>query len=165
MSKANQNKNQPKKTKPTTEEQQKTQEQELLEQFEALQQRLNQAQEKEKRSLADYQNLLRRTQEQRARLIKMANQELLTALLPIFENLNKACCQIDDEGLAMVKQQLWQKLQEFGLKVIDPLDQEFDLETMEVVEKQGEGETVKEVIQRGYQLNDQVIQHAKVVIG
>ncbi|NCN45350.1 MAG: nucleotide exchange factor GrpE [Candidatus Pacebacteria bacterium CG10_big_fil_rev_8_21_14_0_10_36_11] len=129
-----------------------------------LEEKLSQELEKEKRSLADYQNLMRRTQEERLRSIKMANRDLIESLLQPFEHLQLAAQQLQDQGLTMVTEQLKKVLADFGLEEIEVLNKEFDVETMEVIEKQQNGKKVVQVSQKGYRLNGLVIQHAKVVL-
>ncbi|HEX7017780.1 MAG TPA: nucleotide exchange factor GrpE [Patescibacteria group bacterium] len=130
-----------------------------------LQQQLAEAQEREKRALADYQNIIRRNQEERLRLTKAVTQEVVGRLVEPLHHLNLAAQQLNDPGLDMVVTQLWQKLHEMGLQEIDVLGKPFDVETMEVVEKKGEGTTVTQVMTPGYVLNGEVIQHARVVVG
>lgn len=130
-----------------------------------LEERLFQAQEKEKRSLADYQNLQRRTQSERGQIIKFANKELIQSLLPILDSLEKATLQIKDKGLDMIFNEFKKTLERAGLKEIEVLGKEFDLETMEAVDHNGEGQQVIKVVKKGYVLKDEVIQHAEVVLG
>ncbi len=137
----------------------------LIKKFEQLKEELSTAQEKEKRALADYQNLLRRTEQERSRIAQFANRHLIQALLPVVENLDKAAEQSEDSGLNIVANQLWTVLQEAGLEKIEVKGKEFNVETMEAVSKQGEGNQVIEVIQPGYFLKGEVVQHAKVVLG
>lgn len=141
-----------------------TDQQDLAAKVLVLEAQLQAAQEKEKRSLADYQNLLRRTQEERLKSIKLANQMLLEELVQPLEHLEMAAQQLNDAGLNMVLGQLKKVLTEAGLAEIEVLGKEFDLDTMEVVEKQGEGNKVIKVVRKGYSLNGVVIQHAKVVL-
>lgn len=145
---------------------------ELEEQVSSLRQKLQvaqenfaQAQEREKRLLADYQNLQRHTREERTALIKMANKDFCLELLQPLEHLNLATTQLNDPGLNMVTEQLWKKLAEMGLEIIPVLNKKFDLETMEVVDKQNKGEKVVKIVRNGYRLNGQVIQHAQVILG
>jgi len=133
--------------------------------FAQLKQQLEKAQEREKRAFADYQNLMRRSQEEKQAVARLANQELLQALLPALENLDKAAAQTDDPGLDMVIKQIWQALEQFGLEEIKVAGQPYDLETMEVVDKQGEGDCVIGIVSKGFKLKDKVIQHAKVILG
>lgn len=121
--------------------------------------------DKEQRALADYQNLVRRTQQERTKLAKFAAKSLIEDLLQPLEHLSMAADQIEDPGLNMVKTQLWQTLEQHGLEEINPLGQPFDIDTMEVVEQKDGGNTVTAVVKRGYKLHGEVIQHAKVVLG
>lgn len=138
-----------------SEEQKKIQELQLL---------LAASLEREKRALADYQNLQRRSQEERRVLIKMANRDLCQALLQPLEHLSLAAENIQDRGLNMVIEQFWKELANFSLQEIPVLGQKFDLQTMEVVDKKAKGEKVIEVVRKGYQLHDEVIQHAQVIL-
>ncbi len=141
--------------KVISEEQQKIQELQLL---------LAASLEREKRALADYQNLQRRSQEERRVLIRMANKDLCQALLQPLEHLSLAAKNIQDRGLDMVIEQFWKELANFSLQEIPVLGQKFDLQTMEVVDKKDKGEKVIEVVRKGYQLHDEVIQHAQVIL-
>ncbi len=170
----NKQSNQPKKQQKTSDKGQKSEAEEqqqehadesLLNKFEQLQEELSTAQEKEKRALADYQNLLRRTEQERSRIARFANRQLIEKLLPVIEGLDKAAEQLQDSGLDIVVNQLRSVLKEAGLEKIDPMGKEFDLETMEAVGRQGEGNQVVDVVQEGYRLKGEVIQHAKVVLG
>lgn len=124
-----------------------------------------QVQEREKRVLADYQNLVRRSQEDRVRMARLAASELALAILQPLDHLQLAAQQLQDKGLDMVVTEFWQSLKEQGLAEIPVLGQAFSVETMEVVEKKGQGEKVIAVVSRGYRLNGEVIRHAKVVLG
>lgn len=132
---------------------------------EELQAQLAEAQEREKRALADYQNIIRRNQEERLRIVKSATHEVVSRLIEPLHHLNLAAQQLNDPGLDLVVTQLWQKLNEMGLQEIKVLGKPFDVETMEVIDKKGNGNVVKEVMTPGYSLNGEVIQHARVVVG
>lgn len=123
------------------------------------------AKESELRSMADYHNLVRRTQDDRAKLVKFANRGLIADLLQPLDHLSLAAHQLNDAGLTMTVQQLWKVLNEYGVEEIDPINQPFDVNLMEVVETQGKGDLVITVINKGYKLNGEVIQHAKVIVG
>ncbi|AKM81121.1 MAG: Protein GrpE [Candidatus Pacebacteria bacterium GW2011_GWF2_38_9] len=138
-----------------SEEQRKIQELQLL---------LNASLEREKRVLADYQNLQRRSQTERLAFIKMANKDFCQVLLQPLEHLSMAAANLKDRGLDMVVEQFWKELRDFGLEEIEVLAKKFDLETMEVVDKKGDGEKVVEVVRKGYSLNGEVIQHAQVIL-
>ena len=134
---------------------------------EELTQLVNQLEEtkaKEQRSLADYQNLIRRTREERLRIIKLAAQDFVDSLIQPLTHLSLASEQINNDGLDMVVTQLWQVLEENGLKKIDCIGKKFDIETMEVIERGKKGNKVIKIVKEGYLLNDEVVQHAKVIL-
>jgi molecular chaperone GrpE len=129
-----------------------------------LEEQLHEAQEKEKRSLADYQNLLRRTQQERLRSVQLANQGLMEDLIQPLEHLEMAAGQIDDQGLNMVAGQLKMVLENAGLEEIEVMGKKFNVDFMEAVEKGEKGNKVIKIVRKGYLLNGEVIQHAKVVL-
>lgn len=135
-----------------------------------LQDQLVRAQENERRAVADYQNLMRRTQEERIKIAKLAARDVVESILQPLEHLYLAKEQLKDRGLDMVYQQFQQALRNEGLEEIEVIGQEFDPHTMEVVDKKPVSDQqhinkVIQVTQRGYRLNGEVIRHAKVVIG
>lgn len=138
--------------------------QQIEQDLQATQSALTAAQESEKRALADYQNLVRRTQDDRIRAIKFANRELLSALLEPLDHLNLASTQLKDKGLAMVIQQFDQVLKLAGLEEIATEGQVFDPRTMEAVEVGEHKEKVVKCLRKGYTLHGEVLQPAKVVV-
>lgn len=138
-----------------------------------LEAQLQQAQEAVKRSQADYQNLVRRSREEKIAFMQRANHELVESILEPLGNLERAAAQLNDAGLDMVVNQFKTTLEQQGLAEISPLNQPFDPATMEAVEAeesddQAATETqtpvVTEVRAKGYTLHNQVIRHAKVVV-
>ncbi len=140
---------------------------ELLNQrIDQLESELNLAKQREQRALADYQNVVRRSVEDKSKLIKLAGRELVSDLLEPLSHLRLAAAQLNDPGLTMVVKQLWQKLDQNGLAEIEVLGLPFDVNTMEATEILAEGPVVViKVVTPGYTLNGEVIQHAKVVLG
>lgn len=126
---------------------------------------VDQLEAKATRAMADYQNLVRRQQEDRGKLIALANENLIEDLLEPLEHLSLAAEQIKDPGLEMVVKQFWQKLAEHGLIEINPLGEKFNVDIMEVVDHDNQGQVVTQVVKRGYRLGEHVIQHAKVILG
>src|SRR5579872_6137651 len=61
--------------------------------------KLESAEEKYKRALADYQNLVRRTGEQKIEWARSSNRDLLLKLLPVLDTLMLAQKHIQDKGL------------------------------------------------------------------
>lgn len=130
-----------------------------------LQLQLIEAREAELRCKADYQNLVRRTQDERSKQVKLASLNLVESLLEPLDHLRLATEHINDQGLTMVVKQLWEVLDSQGVQPLDVIGKKFDENLMEVVDKEGDGDTVKKIISQGYTLNGEVIRHAKVVVG
>ncbi len=129
-----------------------------------LEEKLELAQLKEQRALADYQNLVRRTQQDMLRRSKLAAKDFVTSLLQPLEHLHLAAEQLNDPGLHMVVGELWKNLDEQGLTKIECLGKPFDLDYMEAVEKAGKGEKVTKVVRNGYELNGETVQVARVIL-
>lgn len=144
-----------------TEPQQKD---EAVSELELLKAELKQAKEREMRLLADYQNLKRHSQSERLSLLKMANKDFCLAILEPLEHLALAAEHMKDPGLNMVIEQLWKRLNDLGLERINVLDKKFDLASMEVVDKEGDGDRVVKVVRNGYTLAGEIIQHAQVIL-
>jgi molecular chaperone GrpE len=138
-----------------------------------LQAQLEKAQAGEMRAKADYHNLVRRNQEERLQFVKMATKDVVSGLLQPLEHLGMAATQINDTGLNMVIDQFWQQLAQQGLTEVEAMGLPFDITSMEVVEgipqengqAESESEKVIEVQRKGYKLNGEVIQYARVVLG
>jgi len=128
------------------------------------------------RSRADYENLKKRT----ARDIELAHQsagrDLVQALLPALDNLDKAieaarqneALRPMEEGLALIHKGLMEALEASGVRVLDPLGEAFDPEVHEAVMQtasQGKAPgTIVQVLQKGYVMNGIVLRAAKVVV-
>lgn len=124
---------------------------------------------KYKRALADYQNLVKRTEKERAEYLKFAISCLITKFLNILDQLEKASEHLKDEGLDLIIRDFKGILKEEGVVEIESLGQEFNPavhECLEVVkvDKKMANRIVKE-IRKGYQIGDRVIRHAQVKVG
>ncbi len=128
----------------------------------------NEMENRYKRALADYQNLQKRSLEEKNDFAKYANENLLHEILPIYDNLKISLLHINEqtdqnawaEGIKYVIKQFKEVLKNAGVEEIETEGKKFDLNTMEAVE--GKGEKVKKEIKPGYKLNGKVIIAAKV---
>lgn len=122
--------------------------------------------ERLKRTMADYQNLERRIEEERKLLSKLSAMLLVEKLLPVLDNLENAQTHLKDEGLEMVIKQFKEILTQEGVEEIEAIGQQFDPSKHEAIETQaGENDnTVARVVAKGYKIEDKVIRPAKVVV-
>lgn len=147
-------------------------------QVEELNAELKELQEKYLRLFAEFDNYKKRSLKEKVDMSKRAGQEVITALLPVLDDFDRASKIADDpdsyeyyrEGMELVYNKLYQVLQQQGLKAMDITNNEFDPElhnaiaNLEVEDESLKGK-ILDYIEKGYLLNDKIIRHAKVVVG
>ena len=107
-----------------------------------------------KRALADYQNLQKRVEKEKAGIIKFANEVLLLKILGIVD------------GLEMVLEQFQKLLESEGFDAVEVKEgDKFDPQVHEAVGTEGEGEEIVEVMSKAYKLHDKIIRPARVRVG
>lgn len=122
--------------------------------------------EKLKRALADYHNLLRRTTEEKSQIRQEANRQLMIDILPTLDTLGRAIDHQADPVLSMVLTELQKALTKHGLERIWTRNKPFDHNTMEAIgTDNGPKDIVIKEEQPGYELNGTVIRHAFVIVG
>ena len=137
-------------------------------------------QEKDKylRLFAEFENYKKRTSKERLDLYKTASQELMTALLPIVDDLNRASKEFEKskeksliEGMSLINNKFSDVLKSQGLILIDVNNgDDFDAEIHEAITQiPAENDKMKgkiiDVIEYGYRLGDKIIRYPKVVVG
>lgn len=136
---------------------------EELQQLQALTQQLD---NQLKRSLADYQNLQKRVQEEKANWIRISNKDLLLKLLPVLDTLMLAEKHTQDKNFALTVQQFLQVLKDEGVEKMIVIDEEFDPNTMEATgTTEGEEGKVIDEVRAGYMYHDMVLRPAQVIVG
>ena len=119
-----------------------------------------------KRAVADYQNLEKRTTEQKREWILAANQRLIAKLLTVLDSLFLAQKHIQDDGLNLSIQKFLDILKEESVERIEVEDKEFDPNSMECVSIQaGEENKVLEEVRPGFIMNDRVLRPSQVIVG
>ncbi|NOQ45151.1 MAG: nucleotide exchange factor GrpE [Desulfobulbaceae bacterium] len=149
--------------------------------YEALQQELEEALERMLRIAADAENFKKRVEREREKMIKYAGENILRELLTTLDNLDRAMeqgqAEADDvqkkldgmlEGLELTRKGLVGTLERFDVKPLDSVGQEFnpdeqDALTMEASEEVPANHVLREFA-RGYRFKDRVLRHAQVVV-
>lgn len=128
------------------------------------------------RTAADFENYKKRATKEKEEWTKFANEDLLRAILPFVDNLERAINHAQKvvdtgvliEGVRLTIQQLQQALNKFGLSSFESVGKPFDPamhEAMLVVETdKHEPNQVVEEFQRGYLLNDRLLRPATVSV-
>lgn len=127
------------------------------------------------RLYADFENHRKRTAKERIELFGSANQELMSALLPVVDDFKRALSNIEDEkvaeGIQLVFNKFENTLKQKGLKPMeDTRGKDFDVDTMEAITRipapseDLKGKVVDE-IEQGFYLGNKIIRYARVVVG
>ena len=128
--------------------------------------------------VAEFENYRKRTLKERAELILNGGEKVITAILPIIDDMERAIengAKTDDpevlrEGMTLIHQKFMKTLESQGVSKIDTENADFDTDLHEAVAMvPGMGDDKKgkviDCLQQGYKLNDKVIRHAKVAVG
>lgn len=139
---------------------------------------LEESKDKYLRKVAEFENFKRRNAKERVELIQTAGKEVITNLLDVVDDCDRAQKQMEasedvkavKEGVLLVFNKLRNVLQAKGLKAMDAINKDFDTDLHEAITEipaprpELQGKVVDEVV-KGYYLNDKIIRHAKVVVG
>ncbi|MBP3213512.1 MAG: nucleotide exchange factor GrpE [Bacteroidaceae bacterium] len=127
--------------------------------------------------VAEFDNFRKRVMQEKADLIKNGGAKVITTLLPIVDDLERAQQNMDKyedvsavkEGLNLIIDKFFKLLAQEGLKKMDVVGQPFDSDLHEAIamvpgqpdEQKGK---VMDCMMAGYTLNDKVIRYAKVAV-
>ncbi len=131
------------------------------------------------RLFAEFENYKKRTTKERIDLFKTASQELMTVLLPILDDFERALTHIEDDkeaeelrkGVLLIYQKLLKTLEQKGLSAIEVKQgDDFDADNHEAITQiPAPSDDLKgkiiDCVEKGYKLGDKIIRHPKVVVG
>ena len=134
--------------------------------------------EKVKLSQAELVNYRRRKDEETASILKYANQDILTELVPIVDNFERALSKDESKlsedvkkyfvGFKLMYANMQELLKKFGVEEINRVGQVFDPSQEQALltdcNPDLDDEVVTEVLLKGYKLKDRVIRPASVKI-
>lgn len=141
--------------------------------------KLKEATDKYLRLYSDFENFRKRTQKEKLDLYKTAGEDIISALLPIlddFERAQKAIKETDDiksikAGVNLIQEKLLSILKQKGLEIAkSSIGKKFDVELHEAITQipapsKKQKDKVIDEVEKGYLLNGKVIRYAKVVVG
>lgn len=129
------------------------------------------------RTLADMENLRRRTRMDIESAHKFALEKFVNALMPVLDSMDmgllaarntEASVESIREGLEMTFKQTLDVLNEFNVERIDPKGEVFDPKLHEALtmipSPDHATNTVVDVIQKGYTLNERLVRPARVIV-
>lgn len=145
--------------------------------LETLKSKIDELNDKYLRHVADFENYKRRTAKERMELIQTAGREVIMDMLDVLDDSERAQKQLETtdnvqqirEGVQLVFTKLRNTLSSKGLKAIDSMNKDFNVDLHEAITEIEAGEDMKgkvvAEVQKGYYLNDKIIRFAKVVVG
>ena len=130
------------------------------------------------RLVAEFDNFRKRTIREKADLIKSGGATVLTNLLPVVDDFERALSTLQNtedltsaaDGVKLIYDKFISYLSQQGVKAIDAIGQPFDTEYFEAIatipasEENMKGKII-DCVQTGYTLYDKVLRHSKVVVG
>lgn len=160
------------------EKKKKTKKEKKEEKIIELEFKLENLSDKHLRLQAEFDNFRRRTLKEKADLVKSASENVLSGILPVIDDFERAIENMEEipdddagkQGILLIYSKLKDFLKQHNVKEIDALNQDFDVDHHEALtkipapEEKLKGKVV-DVVQKGYMLNDKVIRFAKVVVG
>lgn len=127
------------------------------------------------RSRADLANFRRRTEQDRAQIREIANQALISQLLPVLDDLQRALAAVPEseratplaQGLTLIERKFWNVLERTGVTPLEAEGQAFDPALHEAVESVpgSAANVVVDVYQPGYRLGQRLLRPAIVKLG
>lgn len=154
-----------------------SEEEKLKEELAKAQEENASMQDKYLRLSAEFDNYRKRTLKEKSELIKSAGERVITDILPVLDDLERALQNMQKseeakaltEGVELIHGKFLKVLSQQGLKKIETEGKEFDTDYHEAIamipasseEMKGK---ILDCVQTGYTLNDKVIRHAKVAV-
>ena len=161
-------KEQPEKKNDVKNEREANKEKELNEQISKLKDELEDVKDRHTRLIAEFDNLKKRSAKEREGLYNSIIGDIVSSLLPVIDNLEKATEAEYKKGIELVLKQFRDVLNANGVKEIEAVGQPFDPELHEAVsmikdENLGE-KIVAQEYRKGYMIGNKVIRHSMVVV-
>jgi molecular chaperone GrpE len=151
---------------------------EQLDVADKLQQELDEQKDKYIRLFAEFDNYKRRSAKERIELIQTAGKEVITSLLDVLDDCDRAEKQLQKsedieqikKGVQLVFSKLRNTLQAKGVKAMESIGTDFDVEKHEAITEipaptAALKDKIVDEVTKGYYLNDKIIRFAKVVLG
>ena len=154
-------------------------EEQMQKQLTACEEKIAAQQDQILRQMAEFDNYRKRTLKEKAELIKNGGEKTITSILPIIDDLERALQNMKSEneevkamydGVELIYNKFIKLLQQEGLEKIATHEADFNTDYHEAIalvpapsdDLKGK---ILDCVQTGYQLNDKVIRHSKVVVG
>ena len=125
---------------------------------------------------AEFANYKKRIERERGEFVSLANAALISDLLPILDDLERALETVPEnlqgrswvEGILLIERRLRTTMEQEGVTEIEAVGEQFDPETMKIVDIEDRGDkeegAVLAVYRRGYRWRGSLLQPAEVKV-
>ena len=129
-----------------------------------------------KRQMAEFDNFRKRTEKEKTQMFDMGARTIIEKILPVVDNFERGLAAVSEDekesafvdGMDKVYKQLLTELDAAGVKPIEAVGKEFDLEfhnaVMQVESDEYESGVVAQELQKGYMYKDSVVRHSMVAV-
>lgn len=143
---------------------------------EALNEKIEELEDKVKRQLAEFENFRNRTEKEKSSMFEIGAKSVIEKILPIVDNFERGLSGLSEEekeapfaaGMQMVYKQLLTELDNLGVKPIEAVGREFDPNlhnaVMQVESEEFESGVVAQEMMKGYTYRDSVVRHSMVAV-
>jgi molecular chaperone GrpE len=150
----------------------------IIAEVKAVEEKLAETLDKYIRLSAEFDNYRKRTLREKMELSKYACEDLLLKIIPLMDDFERALQHMDTttdsaamkNGIELIYTKFSDFLKQNGIREIESLNSEFNVDLHEAVaktsvEEEGKKGKVVDVVLKGYYLQDKVLRFSKVVIG
>lgn len=128
------------------------------------------------RQMAEFDNFRKRTDKEKSQMYEIGAKDIIEKLLPVVDNFERGLAAVPEgeasnpfaEGMEMIYKQLMTTLDELGVKPIEAVGNEFNLDlhnaVMHVEDEEAGENIVIEEFQKGYTYRDSVVRHSMVKV-
>lgn len=142
----------------------------------ALNEKINELEDKVKRQMAEFDNFRKRTDKEKNAMFETGARSVIEKILPVVDNFERGLASIPEEekgtpfaeGMEMIYKQLIGELEKMEVKPIPAVGEEFDPNlhnaVMQVESDEYESGVIAQELQRGYTYRDSVVRHSMVAV-
>lgn len=137
-------------------------------------QELQAMKETAQRAIADLQNYKRRAEEEKVSLVGIGQVAILTELLPVVDNFNRAFQHIPEDltenewvkGVSQIEKQFLTIIKNIGLEEVPTIGQEASPHLHEVLgQTEGQKDIITQELEKGYTFKGKLLRPSKVLVG
>ena len=142
----------------------------------ALNEKINELEDKVKRQMAEFDNFRKRTDKEKNAMFETGAKSVIEKILPVVDNFERGLASIPEEekgspfaeGMEMIYKQLIGELEKMEVKPIPAVGEEFDPNlhnaVMQVESDEYESGVIAQELQKGYTYRGSVVRHSMVAV-